>query len=202
MCNPAAYGSADTAMPEEALAQREATRTGVGVSQQEVVSRHPGAEDAEAAEEGNLKGSSPVGKTGQIPDSASIGMGQMPEKLVDFQHVPKGQHTGKHSSAAGQGTLDCAAPGGQQISAEFKLVHDQSWGVVMPSKGQQSAAFKVCAPAQFYEIPTSPQLGPVVMTMDCVHNLLQACLQLWLELLDRCLCLLCACLAPPSAQSH
>ena len=70
-------------MPEDALAEREATRTGIGHPQQAMVSKDPDAEEALAAEEGEAKRTHEVNEHGHAHASD---IRQTHEDLVDYQN--------------------------------------------------------------------------------------------------------------------
>ncbi len=83
LCVFAAIDSADKAMPEDALAEREATRTGMGHPHQAMVSKDPDAEEALAAEEGEAQRTHEINEHGH-PHGGDIR--QTHEDLVDYQN--------------------------------------------------------------------------------------------------------------------
>lgn len=76
-------------MPEDALAEREATRLGIGNPQQGMVGKDPDAEEARAAEEGESNRMSQINETGHPHDQDGRDIRQTHEDLVDVQN---GQH--------------------------------------------------------------------------------------------------------------
>ena len=74
-------------MPEDALAEKEATRIGLGLPKQAMAGRDPEAEEARAAEEGEAQRTHQINETGHADGQNGRDIRQTHEDLVDFQHA-------------------------------------------------------------------------------------------------------------------
>ena len=101
---PAAFESGDNSMPEDALAEREATRVGTRKPHHGQASRDCDAEEARSAEEGRAEEIAEFNATGHTGDHS--GLAQIDEDRVD----PSGGHHHQARAAVISSTTQPAPP--------------------------------------------------------------------------------------------
>ena len=149
---PAAIDSADKAMPEDALAERERTRLGVGAPMQGMVGKDPDAEEARAAEEGEAHKMSQINETGHVHDQNGRDIRQTHEDLVDVQNGHGyGDSNGgaipsqSRRSSVSRVSIPEQLKGTHSRSCELSSLYEGTCCGIIPGQSQRSSLSKVHA---------------------------------------------------------